>query len=187
VGLAPPRPVAEEESVGQAPPYKSPEEVGRGRPTLDQVEGRLYPEPPGGGNPNGADAQEPACETNPIYAGACGGQVSCGTKVRNDPVQGKSGETNPICDQRSLRKWEPRNAVHPTRMTCAVVSSKALYGKELSVTKKGWPAGRAERIACPLFPFYKVSSRRHGFRPESPCTGMNVRSYYEYIFIITVP
>jgi hypothetical protein len=75
VGLAPPRLVAEEESVGQAPPYHSPE----------------------GGTSNGADAREPACETNPICSGARGGQVPCGTKVGNDPAQGESGETNPIC------------------------------------------------------------------------------------------
>jgi hypothetical protein len=52
VGLAPPRPGAEEESVGQAPPYHSPEEVGRGRPTYQEVEGRRYEEPPEGGTPN---------------------------------------------------------------------------------------------------------------------------------------
>ncbi len=65
VGLAPPRPGAEEESVGQAgspnandrvwepdPPYNSPEEeVGRGRPT--------YERPPEGGTPNAAPAETP--------------------------------------------------------------------------------------------------------------------------------
>jgi hypothetical protein len=103
--------VAEEKSVGQAPPYKSPEEVGRGRPTLDQVEGRLYQEPPEDGTPNAANAQEQSCETNPIYAGARGGQVPCGTEVRNDPAQDESGETNPICDRRSLRKEEAKEPI----------------------------------------------------------------------------
>jgi hypothetical protein len=116
--------------VGQAPPYTSPEEVGRGRPTYQEVEGRLYEEPPEGGTPNescetnpigsgsnvggtpnGADAQEPACETNPIGSGASGGQVPCGTEAGTDPAEGKICETNPICDRRSLRKEDAREHI----------------------------------------------------------------------------
>jgi hypothetical protein len=73
-----------------------PEEVGRGRPT--------YQEPPEGGTPNVADAEEPSCETNPICTGSNEGQVPCGTGVRNDSCQGEVRETNPMCDTVSLRK-----------------------------------------------------------------------------------
>jgi hypothetical protein len=67
VGLAPPRLVAEEESVGQAPPYH----------------------PPEGGTPNG-DGDE-SCETNPIGAGSNVDGTPNGAEV-----QGQTCETNPI-------------------------------------------------------------------------------------------
>jgi hypothetical protein len=52
------------------------EEVGRERPTLDQVEGRLYEEPPDGVTTNVPEAQEPPCETKPIGLGPSGDQAS---------------------------------------------------------------------------------------------------------------
>ncbi|MCX5643400.1 MAG: hypothetical protein NTZ17_01755 [Phycisphaerae bacterium] len=75
VGLVPPRPVAEEESVGQAPPYNSP------------------------------DAETQSCETNPICAGSNEGQVPCGTEVMNDLPQGEICETNPIPEGKGQAAW----------------------------------------------------------------------------------
>jgi len=63
------------------------------------------------GTPNGADAQEPLCETNPICPGASGGQVPCGTGVRDDSPQSEVGETNPMCDRMSLRKEDAKEHI----------------------------------------------------------------------------
>jgi hypothetical protein len=86
VGLAPPRPVAEEESVGQAPPYHPPE---GGTPNVDGDEScETNPIGAGsnvGGVPDGVAAQEPACETNPI---------GVGSSVGGSPNE--ACETNPI-------------------------------------------------------------------------------------------
>ena len=57
IGLVP-----REESVRQVPPRA--DEVGRGRPTLDQVEGRLYKETPCGVTTSAP--ANPSCETKPI-------------------------------------------------------------------------------------------------------------------------
>ncbi|MCU0915713.1 MAG: hypothetical protein MUC88_14290 [Planctomycetes bacterium] len=79
-------------------------EVGRGRPTLDRVEGRLYEELPQGGTSNGevasADAttnEGQARQTNPMGDGAQEGQVLCGTEVRGDSGEDGLGETKPMC------------------------------------------------------------------------------------------
>jgi hypothetical protein len=53
-------------------------------------------ESPYGGATNGADAEEPSCETKPISAGVSEGQVPCGTEVRSDPSPDGLRETNPI-------------------------------------------------------------------------------------------
>ena len=66
------------------------EDIGRGRPT--------HEEPPEGGTPNGADAQEQSRQTNPICVGSSEGQVLCGTEVRNDSARGEVWKTKPICD-----------------------------------------------------------------------------------------
>jgi hypothetical protein len=99
VGLAPPRLVAEEESVGQAgspnakdrvwepdPPYHPPE---GGTPNVDGDES-CETNPIGAGSnvdgtPDGVAAQEPACETNPI---------GVGSSVGGSPNE--ACETNPI-------------------------------------------------------------------------------------------
>ncbi len=58
-----------------------PREVGRGRPTLDQVEGGLYEESPRGTGTNTPDDQEQFGETKPI-----GGEVSSGEcQVSREP------------------------------------------------------------------------------------------------------
>jgi hypothetical protein len=53
-------------------------------------------EPPYGGTTNGADAEEPSCETKPICASPSEGQVPCGTGVMNDLSQDGPEKTNPI-------------------------------------------------------------------------------------------
>ena len=62
-----------EDSACQAPPRA--DDVGRGRPTLDQVEDRPYEEPPEGGTPN------ESCETKPIAPERNDMQVLVGGRV----------------------------------------------------------------------------------------------------------
>jgi len=76
-----------------------PEEVGRGRRTLDQVEGRLYEEPEGVAT-NVPEGQEAARETKPIDGGIRG-QGSGVSNLTPDtrPLDPElSCETKPICE-----------------------------------------------------------------------------------------
>ena len=71
--------------------------LGAGLPVnLDHGRDAHATEPPYGGTTNGADAEEPSCETKPICASPSEGQVPCGTGVMNDLSQDGPEKTNPI-------------------------------------------------------------------------------------------
>ncbi len=60
------KPISAGNSEERVPDAGTTEEVGRGRPTLDQVEGRLYEETPDGVTTNVAETEGPARGTKPI-------------------------------------------------------------------------------------------------------------------------
>ena len=79
----------------------TPQEVGRGRPTLDQVEGRLYQEPLAGVTTNAPAGAEKSCKTKPMAASANQNQVLDNKEVTEDFPAESRGETKPIsacCD-----------------------------------------------------------------------------------------
>jgi hypothetical protein len=80
------------------PRPRSPEEVGRGRPT--------YEETPHGVTTNAPDAEkrvrpslraDESCKTKPICSGPNDGQVPCGERVRKSLAENGHEETKPIC------------------------------------------------------------------------------------------
>jgi hypothetical protein len=97
----------------------SPEEVGRGRPTHEEV--------PYGVTTSAPDAAGQSCETKPIAAGASEGQVPCGKEVMNDSPQDDLGKTNPISEDEGDAGWlspPPDDADHTP---CRELSGNALF------------------------------------------------------------
>ncbi len=85
---------------GASVPARLNEDVGRGRPTPDQVGGRLYEETPYGVTTNTADEAAgvagQACRTKPICHEVQEGQVPGGTEVRASLAEDGREETEPI-------------------------------------------------------------------------------------------
>jgi hypothetical protein len=84
---------------------RSPEEVGRGRPTYEegpQTRKIAFgnPETPYGVTTNTPPAEEQLCETKPISSGPNESQVPCDTGVMNDLAQEGIGKTNPISGEK---------------------------------------------------------------------------------------
>jgi hypothetical protein len=121
VGLAPPRPVAEEESVGQAespnakdrvwepdPPYHLPE---GGTPNESCETNPICAGSNVGGVPDGVAAQEPACETNPIDVDSNEGETPNGGEAQKqtcetNPIQGPgSMPSNTFSEPRRIRRF----------------------------------------------------------------------------------
>jgi len=105
--------VLREDSACQAPPRA--DDVGRGRPTLDQVEDRPYEEPPEGGTPN------ESCETKPIAPERNDMQVLVGGRVMTNQIH-----TGPRQNKANLPHGQPwARAAQAAR-----ASAKTQYAKQ---------------------------------------------------------
>jgi len=92
-------------------------EVGRGRLTLDQIEGKLHEERPRDPRVTGVEAQTRSCETNPMCVEPNASQVPRGTAVTSDSISNGLRQTNPIPEEVSSLKCQ----VSGTRVQAATI------------------------------------------------------------------
>jgi hypothetical protein len=89
-------PVRASEETPDGVTTNTPEEVGRGRPTLDQVEGRLYQEPLDGVTTNAPAGAEKSCKTKPMAPSVDRSQVPDNKEVTESLPAKSLVETKPI-------------------------------------------------------------------------------------------